>query len=30
MLFGPAPGDEAALVMLANDLDALEGQVLTQ
>ena len=30
MLFGPAPGDDAALVRLAADLDALEGQVLTQ
>ena len=29
MLFGPAPGDEAALVKLANDLDMLEGQVLS-
>jgi hypothetical protein len=29
MLFGPAPGDDAALVKLASDLDALEGQVLT-
>ena len=30
MLFGPAPGDDAALVKLANDLDTLEGQVLTE
>jgi Domain of unknown function (DUF4350) len=30
MLFGPAPGDDAALVKLASELDALEGQVLTQ
>jgi hypothetical protein len=30
MLFGPAPGDDAALVKLAADLDTLEGQVLTQ
>ena len=30
MLFGPVPGDDAGLVKLANDLDALEGQVLTQ
>ena len=29
MLFGPVPGDDAALVKLANDLDTLEGQVLT-
>ena len=29
VLFGPVPGDEAALVKLAADLDALEGQVLT-
>jgi hypothetical protein len=29
MLFGPAPGDDAALVKLASDLDTLEGQVLT-
>jgi hypothetical protein len=29
MLFGPAPGDDAALVRLASDLDTLEGQVLT-
>jgi hypothetical protein len=29
MLFGPVPGDDAGLVKLANDLDALEGQVLT-
>jgi hypothetical protein len=29
MLFGPAPGDDAALVKLASDLDVLEGQVLT-
>ena len=29
MLFGPAPGDDAALVKLADDLDILEGQVLT-
>jgi len=30
ILFGPAPPDDAALVRLATDLDALEGQVLTQ
>ena len=30
ILFGPVPGDDAALVRLATDLDALEGQVLTQ
>lgn len=29
MLFGPVPGDDAALVKLASDLDTLEGQVLT-
>jgi hypothetical protein len=29
VLFGPVPADEAALVRLAVDLDALEGQVLT-
>lgn len=29
ILFGPAPPDDAALVRLATDLDALEGQVLT-
>jgi len=29
MLFGPVPGDDAGLVKLANDLDTLEGQVLT-
>jgi Domain of unknown function (DUF4350) len=29
MLFGPVPGDDAALVRLATDLDDLEGQVLT-
>lgn len=29
ILFGPVPGDDAALVRLAADLDALEGQVLT-
>jgi hypothetical protein len=29
VLFGPVPGDDAALVKLAADLDALEGQVLT-
>jgi hypothetical protein len=29
MLFGPAPGDDAALVKLASDLDVLEGEVLT-
>ena len=27
ILFGPVPGDDAALVRLATDLDALEGQV---
>jgi hypothetical protein len=30
MLFGPAPGDDAALVALADDLDALESEVRTQ
>ncbi len=30
MLFGPGPGDDAELVQLANDLDALEGQVLNE
>ena len=30
MLFGPAPGDDAALVALAHDLDALEREVRTQ
>jgi Domain of unknown function (DUF4350) len=30
LLFGPVPGDDAALVKLARDLDALEGQVLTE
>ena len=30
ILFGPAPGDDAALVQLANDLDTLEGQVLSK
>ena len=30
MLFGPAPGDDAALVALADDLDALEREVRTQ
>ena len=30
ILFGPVPHDDAALVRLATDLDALEGQVLTQ
>jgi len=29
MLFGPVPGDDDGLVKLANDLDTLEGQVLT-
>ena len=29
LLFGEAPGDDAALVRLADGLDALEGQVLT-
>jgi len=29
ILFGPVPGDDAALVRLATDLDVLEGQVLT-
>jgi len=29
ILFGAVPGDDAALVKLAADLDALEGQVLT-
>ena len=30
ILYGPVPPDDAALVRLATDLDALEGQVLTQ
>jgi hypothetical protein len=30
LLFGPVPGDDAALVKLARDLDALEGQVFTE
>jgi Domain of unknown function (DUF4350) len=30
MLFGPAPGDDAALVALADDLDALEKEVREQ
>jgi hypothetical protein len=30
VLYGPVPGDDAALVKLSADLDALEGQVLTQ
>jgi hypothetical protein len=30
ILFGAVPPDDAALVRLATDLDALEGQVLTQ
>jgi hypothetical protein len=30
MLFGPAPRDDAALVALADDLDALESEVRTQ
>ena len=30
ILFGAVPGDDAALVKLTADLDALEGQVLTQ
>jgi len=29
MLFGPAPGDDASLVALAHDLDALEREVRT-
>jgi hypothetical protein len=29
-LFGEVPGDDAALVRLADGLDALEGQVLTR
>lgn len=29
LLFGPAPGDDAALVALADDLDALEREVRT-
>jgi hypothetical protein len=29
MLFGPVPGDDAALVALAHDLDALEREVRT-
>jgi hypothetical protein len=30
LLFGEVPGDDAALVRLADGLDALEGQVLTR
>jgi hypothetical protein len=30
MLFGPVPGDDAALVALADDLDTLEKEVRTQ
>ena len=30
MLFGPGPADDGALVRLAAELDALEGQVLTR
>ena len=30
MLFGPAPGSDAALVTLADDLDALEREVRAQ
>jgi hypothetical protein len=30
MLFGPVPGDDAALVVLADDLDALEREVRLQ
>jgi len=30
IMFGPVPRDDAELVRLATDLDALEGQVLTQ
>jgi hypothetical protein len=30
MLFGPAPADDAALVALADDLDALEREVRRQ
>jgi hypothetical protein len=30
MLFGPGPADDGALVLLAADLDTLEGQVLTR
>jgi hypothetical protein len=30
MLFGPVPGDDAALVALAHDLDALEREVRTR
>jgi hypothetical protein len=30
MLFGPVPGDDAALVKLASDLDVLEAEVLTE
>jgi hypothetical protein len=29
-LFGPVPGDDAALVSLAHDIDTLEGEVRTQ
>jgi hypothetical protein len=29
MLFGPVPGDDAALVALADDLDVLESEVRT-
>jgi hypothetical protein len=30
ILFGPAPRDDAALVALGRDMDALEGEVRTQ
>jgi hypothetical protein len=30
ILYGPAPRDDAALVRLGHDIDALEGEVRTQ
>ena len=30
ILYGPAPRDDAALVALGQDIDALEGEVRTQ
>jgi hypothetical protein len=30
ILYGPAPRDDAALVRLGQDIDALEGEVRTQ
>jgi hypothetical protein len=30
ILYGPAPRDDAALVALGRDIDALEGEVRTQ